>query len=267
MIRDWKMVAGVLAALGIGCLFTARRIEAQYASPVRVMNTSPASLVDHSNDILASVSAPAHRDDAAGREESLNLLSTAARTFEAGLALSFQSVELRSLAGGATAYVGIRYHEAGDRTKALDAIERALRYFNGIGANSELVQQQVLLTLQIYAVLLAERGDRNSALEQAGKAAGIFRTQAGIESAAVNGVLPKYWSWVGEMYEALANNGSATADLRSNDWRAAKDAYRRAEMEWQKTLAADRESEAALLERRVGTGDQALRSLTRNPFY
>src|SRR5260370_33701963 len=48
--RHLLTAAGVLAAVGITALFTARRIEAQYASPVKVMNVSPAPALTSSMD-------------------------------------------------------------------------------------------------------------------------------------------------------------------------------------------------------------------------
>jgi hypothetical protein len=48
MYRNWKALAAILATAGLASLFTARRIEAQYASPVKVMNSaaSPAIASD-----------------------------------------------------------------------------------------------------------------------------------------------------------------------------------------------------------------------------
>jgi hypothetical protein len=51
MNRHWKAVAAVVAAAGITSLVTARRIEAQYASPVKVMNSSAApAIASHIDD-------------------------------------------------------------------------------------------------------------------------------------------------------------------------------------------------------------------------
>jgi hypothetical protein len=49
MNRHWTAVGTVLAVAGITSLVTARRIEAQYASPVKVMNTSASPAI--SSDI------------------------------------------------------------------------------------------------------------------------------------------------------------------------------------------------------------------------
>ena len=188
------------------------------------------------------------------RAESLDLLSQAVNGFEALLATAPTNGGLRFSAGNTLSLMAVRLRSAGDSVQALDCAKRAIQHLTTpAAAANPLAQDQLAASRAILGLLLAERGDRAGALEEAGKAAEIFRRRAGTVEANFTGNFAVYWSRVGDMYEALARQKDPSPDQRLADWRAAKDAYQRGAAEWR--LAPTRQTEVAQLEAKIAECD------------
>ena len=115
----------------------------------------------------------------------------------------------------------------------------------------------------LLALLLAEKGERAGALDEAHKAAEIVQSLIGTPGANHLGTLSRYWSRVGEMYQALAQQKDAPPEQRIADLRAAKDAYQHSAAEWRASLAPARQTEIGQLESKIAQCDAAIGSLVR----
>ena len=158
--------------------------------------------------------------------------------------------------------MAVRLRSGGDSAQALDSVRRAIQHLAAPGASGDpTVLDQLAGSRALAALLLAEKGDRAGALEEAGKGAEIGTSGLGGD-AKYRGYGAIYWSRVGGMYESLAQIKDAPPDQRLADWRAARDAYQRSVAALRQSVQIRRELGVPELESRIANCEKGIAGLT-----
>jgi tetratricopeptide (TPR) repeat protein len=195
-------------------------------------------------------------------QESLELFSQAAAGFETLVTGSPANGDLRYMAGNTLTLMAVRFRSAGDSAQALDRVRRAIQHLTAPAASGNPnILDQLAASRALAALLLAEKGDRAGALEEAGKAAEIPASGPGSDTK-FRGSGTNYWSRVGEMFEALARKKDAAPDQRLADWRSARDAYQRSIAALRQSVQIRRELGVPELESKIANCEKEIAGLT-----